>query len=553
MEEEIIFFSNNQILYIIKQLKGKLGFFKLEKNKTIDENLTFQEWDLINKVCQALEVNPKRSSYYGIETIEDRSYTIYYDKDTYNYFWTAEDGKTLKSDDIYLNFKYNDDPIFVYNDKINQDSFIKNMYKKIVNINQKIIVVAISSTIVLSNWFSNVKELVPSPSSFYDYSIVMEEVSPLKYKEDSYDFLEIKNIIENNPKLSKEEKNLILKTRFVFDEYHLFMNMELVKARLAKLSIKYHQQLKYGVGAQYDFVTGAISLKEDTLDEANLSMFFHEFFHAFQVHSLLFTLELSNEFFTRECLIKMYQEQMIERKRFISKKVLEEVSSLDNLSEEEYLALVIKSNGFGSGYNDFVGIYYVLAQIIPKETLLKYQFNPRRINLLVDALVEIDSDMTPESKTRASDVIKSINDLRVIRQHVYGQSEKILPQLDYYYQKVKGISLYDDLSLSMSLMEMETKNEKIQSSITPFLEEYNIYGVDATIIDFSHLFSKKEEQKEEVLKNYFLFNKTILSNANLENIIYYDMDGKYQKIVLDEFYQEKYQDYLLGENTTRKK
>jgi len=115
--------------------------------------------------------------------------------------------------------------------------------------------------------------------------------------------------------------------------------------------------------------------------------------------------------------------------------------------------------------------------------------------------------------------------------------------------------LYDDLSLSMSLMEMKTKNEKIESSIIPFLEENAIYGVDTTLVDWNDLFSLKKDKNKEskTLKNYVLLNKTILSPIQLENTIYYNIDGKYRKMVLDDAYQEKYQEYLLENERTIKK
>ena len=118
-----------------------------------------------------------------------------------------------------------------------------------------------------------------------------------------YSFENIRNILESNPYLSQEEKELIYKLQFVFDEYHFYMNLETVEERLATLSIEYQKDFFSSTGGSYDYINNKLVLNASNFEDISIGKFLHEFFHVLQSEIRgygYFCCELSNEFFTRE-------------------------------------------------------------------------------------------------------------------------------------------------------------------------------------------------------------------------------------------------------------
>lgn len=546
----IAIFEYKKTKYIIKFIEEKrIGFFRIDDLGNLNDKLTLEERKALNEVYRSLQINLKNSVFYSTYQIEKNNYNIYYDNSTQNYFWLSANKIYNSDDNIKLNFKYNHELGIVFSD-INNNPFKgrKNMFNKIIKINGKLVLVFVSASLTLSMLSgcavseSKLEESYNESYAEQSNSSIVDGSSEVQFEIEEqnipkeYNFEDIKNILENNPHLSQEEKDLICKLQFVFDEYHSFMDLEVIRERLVTLSIDYQKEFFSSTGGYYDYVNNKLVLNAENFEEISKGKFLHEFFHVLQKEVRgygYFSCELSNEFFTREVLLRLYKEGILGKEEFIHP-YYKNAYKNDNLqidSENEWLNFINMNSGFGEGYSDYMSIYYVLAQIVPKETLLSYQFNPLQTEELKRALLRIVGNTNSEEIERSNNLINSINDLREYdtenNSYVYLKDDgNIFAELDYYYKIAKGKSISEDFLLCVQLCDMDCQDFGIQSylqDVKTFLRSKGIcyLGFGASYSTFS-------------------LNKTILSDAQEESIIVYMEDEEIRSLVIDESLQNEY-------------
>ncbi len=549
----IAIFEYKNKKYIIKFIEEKkIGFFRMDDLGNLDDKLTSEERKMLNKVYRLLQINLENSFYYSTYQIGKNNYNIYYDSSTQNYFWISANKIYNSDDNIKLNFKYNHELGIVFSD-INNNPFkgIKNMFNKLIKINGKLVLVFVSASLtlsMLSGCTVSESQLEGSYNESYaeqSNSSIVDDSSEAQFEIEEqnipkeYNFEDIKTILENNPHLSQEEKNLICELQFVFDEYHFFMDLEVIRERLATLSTEYQKEFFSRTGGYYDYVNNKLVLNAESFEEISKAKFLHEFFHVLQKEIKgygYFSCELSNEFFTREVLLRLYKEGILGKEEFIQPYYKNEYKNgnLQIDSENEWLNFINMNSGFGGGYSDYMSIYYVLAQIVPKETLLSYQFNPLQTAELKRSLLEIVGNINAEEIERSNNLINSINDLRVYdtesNSYVYLKDDgSILAELDYYYKIAKGKSISEDFLLCVQLCDIDCQDFGIPS----YLQNSKIFLRSKGI---NHLGSG-------AFYSTFSINQTVLSDAQQESIIVYMEDDKFRSLVIDESLQNEYISY----------
>ena len=254
-----------------------------------------EEISVIVEVVKSLKINENKSSYVRNECVNGKIYKIYYDSQSRNYFWKSDDDIDIAGDNVFLNGKYNNipmavsfwnrprtyeqeldkklkkyyvkwviddlDDIYDYNERIHQKEIYikygkKGFYKNIII--KSALNLALLATIPVmlhmgatsmeaiygEDWidsfhiFSSAEThpteiIIPSYSEdVTEYVVEIPEPTEVIEEKDEYNWELIRATIEKNPNLTDEEKNFIYELQFIFDEYHQYMDLDMVVSRL---------------------------------------------------------------------------------------------------------------------------------------------------------------------------------------------------------------------------------------------------------------------------------------------------------------------------------
>ena len=308
----------------------------------------------------------------------------------------------------------------------------------------------------------------------------------------------------------------------------------MVKAKLQTLKIRYGVNLQ-SANASYNLLENEICIEAESFDSTNKATFLHEFLHSLQSSGNPFIGELSTEFFTIESMIRMYKEGIVEKEFFLSQYAKGELEkgTIKLNDENAWLEYLINNGRFSSGYQGYVNAYIILADLLPEEALRNYQFNPKQIEILSNALVEIDKN-TSNKETSAYQLIDSINSLRVYSQenNTYNYSRDLstcYEMLNYYFTQTKNISIEQDIYSSL-LIQLESKlQHNLDINPLRYLNDNHELGVIGEMIP-----------------------KTKLSNACERGIfVYYDRESKLQLMDFSEELKNEYIENMTIKANTR--
>lgn len=224
--------------------------------------------------------------------------------------------------------------------------------------------------------------------------------------------------------------------KFVFDEYHQYMNLELVKERLQKLKIVYNKESNEedeSIAGTFNRETSEINMygveSEEELEKKlfKIETLYHELFHLLQDEKdYSYLTELSNEAFTRETIRRMVKYGLLD----------------EELIKRPY------GYEFGVGYDRHMYLFYNLAEMLPRETLCILQFRKDE-NSAVKALMEIDkNDLKSMEQLRANCLVELLGNLEFDKKAKYryvNEEKNILDLLNYYYKEKNGIQIGADL------------------------------------------------------------------------------------------------------------
>lgn len=251
------------------------------------------------------------------------------------------------------------------------------------------------------------KELIQNVVAIIENANLNEEPTEIEIKleaikepelKDTYNYDIIKNAIESNPNLTDIEKSFLYELRFVFDENHQYMDLDMIISRLKTLRIDYINETSKGnFGGCYYRSDNYIECYNNStsFEDVDISIFLHEFFHVLQQPSKNnLTKELSNELFTREAVRRLHMRGVLDK---FGKKI-----GMNHLKIYRY----------GEGYEAWIEIYYKLAEIVSQQTLCRFQFEGNE-NRLADGLTKHDTDYNIQyTIQKAWNLIEMINNSR---------------------------------------------------------------------------------------------------------------------------------------------
>lgn len=485
-------FNYNNMLYLIILVNKNKLIYAIYKDKKLNIKISKQDLYIFNLVYKSLKIDTDKSISLGIKEIEGKSFDIFYDKKLCLHYWyEVKFNKKYESnfkDNCKLNFRYNNIPTVYYNNVKNNgkgDNEDKNRFiNRIVKFGKKVLFVSVIAGLsftTLANC-SIANEIGTNAPEYNNQNSSLKLYTSEIMNQRKYKFDDIKKAIKTNPNLTASEKEFINKLKFVFDENHEYMDLDLIIDRLSTLHIEYIKEMNDNVQivAQYNIKENKIILyNTENFEDVELSYFVHEVFHVFQSYAInRLSLELTNELTTREVLRRMNEMGFIE----------------DN---KQFLNSLEKYSNYGNGYEPCMRAEYLLANILPKEVIQAYQFGCTD-DILVNALLEIDgkkssSESNEQMEQRAYKLLDCIDDLMEIDEngntyidYTNEKYKKIYNQIDYYYKKKNGINMEESLKSDIFKYDFKyicidygTSEESIKAGEKTLLDEipdemYNI-------------------------------------------------------------------------------
>ena len=515
---------DNKIYLIILGNRNNI-VFACYKGGQIISALNSDEIEMMRSVYDTLLINEASAIYLTDKIINGKIYQIFYDISSKNYFWKDIDGRFVdnRSDNIILNYRYNAIPLKAASNVDNKKSYGKNKYyTRPVKIGKCIATLLISSALALNVLSGCSVQAKQNTDELPAYSEMTNEEldtgsSESENEQTPYNFNELKQILEENPNIDKKTKKFLYKLDFVFDEYHQNMDMDLIKERLKTLRIKYDKNMceeNINWGGVYNYTNNEITIyqysKFNSKDSQFLTCLIHEFFHVLQsYYSGRYTIELSNELFTRETLRRMVDKGLIDKSLF--------------------------DNGFDYlGYNKHLYLYKFVASILPKEALANYQFNGDDYDLILP-LMHIDEkgkkteknlskdkkNMTREVRAYkllgAFDELQSETSMYALTDH----SEEVQEKIDYYYMQKNGISIEYDLRACVDHIDFSSKTDSA-------LGRTLLYGAKLNL---------GKNSKYILISCTYAFGKTYFSDTHKENATIYFNLQPLEDIDIPELYK----------------
>ncbi len=518
------YFEYNGYLFYLMLRNNKIEFYKLVDGR-LDNRFTIEEKELINRICESFIISNDNGVF--IKKVKlNNEYDLYYDKKINRYYWKTD--KETSVDNVYFNLMYNQYSDILYGDTIENHENNPKFYKHFISFRNKIIAITLAGTMSIS-MMSN----VVLASKTY------EEMKQYTYSETiytEYDYSIVKDAIESNPYLDDTVKEILYALKFVFDEYHQYMNFDLVVERIKTLKVQYRADLPFLITGSYDVQNNEISYIFSNVF-GDFSTFLHELMHVFQEPPGSFLLELSNEFFTLEVMMRLYEDKLLDNRYFYSSRINDFIDSGEDYKSYSEARVMRELNDSRvlkvNGYSTYMGIYYALAETISPSALSAFQFRPSNFSLIANELIKIDTDTNIERKEQRA--YKLLNDINEIR--YYNQKEQkysfvkdfrkvyldIIEQINYYFKLANGIDISEDFDLQYFLADCvywdvltdEEKNEF--ENLEQFIYNYCGHYSLAMIFPKTYL---------SPIRDY-----TVLAyyTDNGQDVYYFEMNEEYEK------------------------
>ena len=492
MKEIIIKFIYSDIEYIIYKENDK--YIPCKKvNDNISFDLTNEELSIVNNVFNKVKTTDNQIKLSNIK-FDNKEYQHFYDKtNEWNIFLNI-DGTNIKEEELSLLnnlYNYQDDKMYMAYNMENQ-KFIK----RLVNLGKTTIATLVLSTSLISP-LSNL-------TTVQGKEIKTEAVEVQEEKEElsAYQKIEnLKNSINNNENLSKEEKKFILDAYndILYDKIDL-IDYDLVNKRFEDLYIEYeNEECKDGnLAGYYMPSTNFIHMYSSTgIEDTNKITLQHELFHVLQekghIHSGLF--EPINDI-----LVEEYH----------------------GVNEYEYY------REYSWGYDEIKPYIYELCELCGSDVLDEYNFKDN-ISLLKSKLMNLIND-----EEKYYELITNLDIIPKIIINKNGEYSDRVSMLSYIYDNLNNIlgeyveaktgkSRYSDLSYIINLYpnEFETlvKSENIKYVKKPGRIYFNSNFKDN---DYGDIYIEREIQNDNNL-NYletldYLKNKNMIDADDYKNL-----------------------------------
>lgn len=461
MKNEIVRFEYNNKWYFIGLADNDKYDFLIKEDDKVISNVSMEDKQILTKIIDGLIVNPEKSIDLGIRKVDNALFNVFFDERTGLYYWyKVVDGKLVEANEeenSRLNFKYNhiSSILQVQKSKDKNSSNEKRARLKVGNV-----IVYLTAAFCLGY-------IAQNHINKFGFSGERDKLQTRRaIASENYNPNQVITAIEKNPYLNDEEENLLKNLQFVFDENHQYMNYDLLLDKLETLQIEYtfdSKKLDEGIAGEYHRFSNVISMYDaENYEGTSKSCLVHELMHVIQTYEFKtsFFMELSNENATREAVRRLYDAGLLQ-------------------VDERYIDAYGRVSRYGEGYDEYMPIYYWVAECLTQEQLKDFQFYPDD-QILVDALVKLDNPYNkPEkmldSKSRAMKLIQDIDDIKdynpITQTSEYNleidEYRSIYDQTAYYYYKAHARHMDECMAIEMQdydvKMFLDSTVEKLES------------------------------------------------------------------------------------------
>lgn len=370
---------------------------------------------------------------------------------------------------------------------------MNNIKKRMLMYKKLLIMSLMSSTLALTGCNSNNNEVpltnVAEDFTYEDTDVESINVIKSDLENTKYDYNVILSAIDSNSNLNDMEKEFLKNLKFVFDENYKYMALGLIESRIENLKINYNEFSNDSIGGKYDGAANEINMYEcKNFEDCNKCDLLHEIMHIFQFETDYgMTSELSNEFFSREVMRRLYENNIISEEELL------------NNTNSEFLK-------FGRGYEKYINIYYLIAELVDEETLRKYQFVPDN-KVIIDGICDnCNNILECENAERVISLLDShnINNEKDL--------EECLEYLNYYFVEKKGYEINENINYLLLLSNKKTGSIPYCSD-----EEYKI--LEDIIVENTVIEQPEKNPCCVIIRNYI--PKTYLSDSHKNSILTY--------------------------------
>ncbi len=439
--ETLLKFKYKNIWYFVEQDNKTIKYYKLD-NKKKNYDLTLEELDTIKYVIDSLTPNGKKIKlmdylYKGnkYEILLDTKTNLYLFNPMPNYDDFKELFHLFNNRSEFLAFRKKEKKVI--NDVKPQNH--ETLTEQLVQMGKVVICAFVSAGLFMGSIFSAEKldamnyQFVASQREktriielqkeyIQDYRDYVTGVLHSRKLDDSVAINTIHSSIDENENLTDNEKFLI--KRAVSPNYIMrnrdYLNISYVTNKLSTLRINYSKEFSKDkkINGNYDLINNIITLfGVENIEEADLTVFFHEIYH-----SLKYRSALGNNFYldeTTNCIVN------------------EDYNNWHEIG----------------GYSQIYGFTKAIMEIIGYDAFQEYSFF-ESTDEITDRLVRFHgtSDDAKALLTKleiygllAVSPIKNEQEKAEIRENLIKLNKEIVEQINIYYRAYMGFDYTDDL------------------------------------------------------------------------------------------------------------
>lgn len=243
----------------------------------------------------------------------------------------------------------------------------------------------------------------------------------------TYSWEIIADTINSNPYLDDYIKNTLLNLKFIFDEDHEYMDLDLIIERLSSLKVECYKEYSFEIEPDLPRAGGVYHISENkiryfqanTIEDVQFDVLYHELGHVLQnVKDFSQFMEFNHEQWTRELLCRLRDKDMIN---------INEIYNYDR--------------NYSVGY-DLYHFYYQIIPLFSKEILKEYHYvsdnqiltnflglNGEELQLFYQMFEIMPSNTMFEDSTKTLELIDYF-------QKKFNKGETILAYLNDWYPRV---------------------------------------------------------------------------------------------------------------------
>ena len=467
MVDIIAKFNYNNKCYAFGNNNNEIEFY-LKDRKNFISDLSEKEISICMQILDSITIDKETSVYLYNKRIGNNIYQIFYDIKTRLHWWNLLYGnKDSKEDNIKLNFLYNNMPDVYYLDAQEDDTEKRNKkdynYIKLMRVIGTVLISITAISTISFTSFKLKQRYIEYLVKREIYQEIIEQLQDEKIKniddlqrilqidlnnnedygsedrlkrreaeserlrnllgQQEYNWHSIENAIDSNYNLTQSEKDFFKKLKFVFDEDHQYMNLDMVINNFKTLQITYSNEssdfdwlFTESVGGGYCAELNHIYIKDaNSFEDVDLRVFIHEWLHMIQISSTGYSEELAVTIAQREILQRLIDTGEVE----IRSEYYDDNGALTNL---------------GLGYPKDHKLLYLTFKLISPKARKQYLYQTDE-SIIAEELMRIDtSNNNEEKQNRVYKVVDYLNQLKGHDSSKEQQPDELcFKELEYYY------------------------------------------------------------------------------------------------------------------------